>query len=104
MRMILKVSMPTDVLNDMVREGTLTSTMDKLLAPLEPEAVYFTAMDGVRTVLVVVDLKEASDMVKAAEPFFLALEAEVEFYPAMLPEDLKKAAPHFERALREFGG
>jgi hypothetical protein len=39
-----------------------------------------------------------------AEPFFLALEAEIECFPAMIPDDLKKAAPHFERALREFGG
>jgi len=96
--------MPTDIFNDMVREGTAASTLEKLVAVFEPEAVYFVSMDGVRTALIVTDLKEPSDLVKIAEPFFLAMEAEIDCYPAMNPEDLKKAAPHFERALREFGG
>lgn len=104
MRTLVKVSMPTDVFNDLVREGKVGPTLDRLTAVLEPEAVYFVAMDGVRTALIVTDLKEPADMVKVAEPFFLALEAEIEYYPAMSPDDLKKAAPHFERALREFGG
>lgn len=104
MRTIMKVSMPTEVMNEMVREGKLTSTMEKLLGEVKPEAVYFTAMDGERTALVVLDIAEPSDMVKVAEPFFLAIEAAIEFYPAMIPADLQKAAPHFEHALREFGG
>ncbi len=103
MRTLVKVSMPTDLFNDMVREGTVGPTLDKLIAVFEPEAVYFVAMDGVRTALIVTDLKEPSDLVKVAEPFFLAMEAGIECYPAMNPDDLKKAAPHFERALKEFG-
>lgn len=103
MRTIMKVSMPTEVMNELVREGELTSTMDKLLGDVKPEAVYFTAIDGERTALIVLDISEPTDMVKVAEPFFLALEAAIEFYPAMIPADLQKAAPYFEKAVREFG-
>ncbi len=74
-----------------------------LLGDVRPEAVYFTAIDGERTALVVLDISEPTDMVKVAEPFFLALEAAIEFYPAMIPADLQKAASHFEKAVREYG-
>lgn len=103
MRTIMKVSMPTEVMNELVREGALTFTMDKLLGDIKPEAVYFTAIDGERTALIVLDISEPADMVKVAEPFFLALEAAIEFYPAMIPADLQKAAPYFEKVVREFG-
>jgi len=104
MRMIMKVSMPTEIANDLVREGTLGSTIEKLLGDAKPEAVYFTAIDGERAGFIVLDIAEPSDMVRVAEPFFLAFEAAVDFYPAMIPADLQKAAPHFEKAVREFGG
>ena len=103
MRMIMKVSMPTELANELVREGTLGPTLDKLLGGVKPEAVYFTTMDGERTALVVLDVAEPSDMVRVAEPFFLALDAAVDYYPAMIPADLQKAAPYFEKAVREFG-
>jgi hypothetical protein len=102
--MIMKMSMPTDLANELVREGTLGPTIEKLLGAVKPEAVYFTAIDGERTGLIVLDVAEPSDMVRVAEPFFLAFDAAVEFYPAMTPADLQKAAPHFEKAVREFGG
>lgn len=102
MRMILKVSMPTEVMNDLVREGRLSSTMEKLLGRLKPEATYFTAMRGRRTALIVVDVAEPSDLLKVGEPFFLTLEAGVEFYPVMLPEDLAKGAAEFGPSLADF--
>jgi hypothetical protein len=102
MRMILKVSMPTEVMNELMREGKLSSTMEKLLGHLKPEATYFIAMRGKRTALVVVDVAESSDLVKVAEPFFLTLGAGVEFYPAMIPEDLAKGAADFAKSAAEF--
>lgn len=103
MRMILKVSMQTEVMNDLVREGKLSSTMEKLLGRLKPEATYFTAMRGKRTALIVVDVAEPSELLRVAEPFFLTFGAGVEFYPAMLPEDLAKGAAEFGPSLAELG-
>jgi len=103
MRVIMKVSMPTPEGNAKVLGGTLDSTLSEIFADIKPEAVYFTAMDGKRTALVVLDLAEPSDMVRVAEPFFLGLNAGVEYFPAMVPADLQKAAPHFEKAVKEYG-
>jgi hypothetical protein len=48
----------------------------------------------------IVDLKEASEMVKYAEPWFMAFGSAVNFEPVMIPADLEKAGPHFEAALK----
>jgi hypothetical protein len=37
-----------------------------------------------------------------AEPFFLAFNASVEVFPAMTLEDLMKAGPHIESAIKKY--
>ena len=37
-----------------------------------------------------------------AEPFFIWLKAEIEFYPVMTPEDLGKAGPAIEAAFKKW--
>jgi hypothetical protein len=63
--------------------------------------VYFTSSPvGERSALIVLDLKESSDIVRYAEPWFMAFGAAVNFEPVMSPVDLEKAGPHFESALK----
>jgi hypothetical protein len=101
MRMLMTVSLPTDIANDRIRSGSFGSTISGILAEMKPEAVYFTASPGgERSALVIVDMKEASEMVKYAEPWFMAFGSAVNFEPVMTPADLEKAAPHFEAALK----
>jgi hypothetical protein len=45
MRMLLEVSIPTETGNAAAKAGTLGSTIEAILAPLKPEAVYFIADD-----------------------------------------------------------
>jgi Protein of unknown function (DUF3303) len=98
MRMLMTVSIPTEVANEHVRNGTLGSTMSKILGEAKPECVYFgTLGTGERSGMIVVDLNDASDIVKFAEPWFLTFGASVNFEPVMTPADLEAAAPHFER-------
>lgn len=102
MRMLLKVSIPTEAGNDLVKGGKLGSTIQSILADMKPEAAYFVELDGVRTGLIFVDLKEPSDLPKVAEPCFLALGATLTVRPAMTLEDLAKAAPHIEAAAKKY--
>ena len=44
----------------------------------------------------------ASQIPVAAEPLFLALNASVEFHPAMIAEDLMKAGPGIEDAVKKY--
>ena len=88
MRMIMNVSIPTDVFNAAVKDGSAGAKMQRILAQAKPEAVYFSEFDGVRTAILVVDLAEASQIPAFAEPWFLLFNAKVQLRPAMTPQDL----------------
>jgi hypothetical protein len=103
MRFIMKVSIPTDVGNEKIKDGSLPKILKAILDDLKPEAVYFTEEYGSRVMLAVVDMSDASQMARMAEPSFLAFEAGVEFHPAMTPDDLMKSAPDMEAAARKYG-
>jgi hypothetical protein len=51
---------------------------------------------------VVVNFEDASKIPAIAEPVFLWLKADVEFMPVMLPEDLAKAGPSIEAAVKKW--
>jgi hypothetical protein len=91
MRMIMYVSMPVEVFNEAVRDGSAGAKMQKILGQQKPEAVYFTDLGGQRTGILIVDLPNASGIPALAEPWFLTFNAEVEIHPVMLPSDLATA-------------
>ena len=90
MRTLLKVTMDVAAANKAIMDGSLPKIMQTAMDKLKPEASYFTAMDGCRTCIIVFDLKDPSEMPSISEPFFLNLNAKVEFSPVMNADDLKK--------------
>jgi hypothetical protein len=102
MRMMLKVSIPVEAGNEAVRNGTLGSTLQKILADIKPEAAYFAEDNGERTGYIFFDMTKSSELPAIAEPFFLAFNATITVRPAMTPQDLAEAGPHFERALKNY--
>ncbi len=102
MRFMIKVEMPVEKANELAEEGELGETIQTILDDLEPEAAYFTTSNGDRAGYIFVDLKDASEIPAFAEPWFLALEANVDIVPVMTPEDLKKAGPAIDRAVKKF--
>jgi hypothetical protein len=104
MRMLLRVSVPVEAGNAAAKAGTLGPTIDRILADLKPEAVYFFADDdGQRSGSIVFDMKDASQIPAIAEPWFLAFNAKVSFRPIMNPQDLAKAGPAISKAAKEYG-
>jgi len=103
MRCLLKVSIPVETGNSAISDGSLPKTIESILAELKPEASYFAAEQGKRTGFVVFDLKDTSQIPAIAEPWFLAFNAHVEIQPAMNLDDLKRAGPGIEKAVRNFG-
>lgn len=55
----------------------------------KPEAAYFTTQGGDRGAIFVVDLPDASGIPALAEPFFMGLNAHVDFRPAMNADELR---------------
>jgi hypothetical protein len=90
MRTMIRLTIPVEAGNRAFRDGSLPKTMMELIERLKPEAAYFFPDRGVRTALMVVDLKDPSDIPAIAEPLFESLNAAVEFLPVMNAEDLKK--------------
>ena len=101
MRFLIKISWPVEAGNQAAKEGF--KAVPAILEETKPEAVYFYEENGKRTGLLIVDLEDASQMPGVAEPWFLAFNAAVEFHPAMVPEDLQKAAPAIEQAVKNYG-
>ncbi len=89
MRMMMKVSIPVDAGNRGVAEGLLPKTVMAFVESHKPEACYFVADGGKRTGYFFFDLKDASSIPLAAEPFFMNLHAGIEITPAMNLDDMK---------------
>jgi len=89
--MLLSVIFPNEPFNALVRAGAAGTILKDIMDDLKPEAVYFTEEDGMRAVLLVVDLTSPSDVPKIAEPFFLKFDAECRIRIVMSPADLKNA-------------
>ncbi len=104
MRMLLRVSIPVEAGNAAAKAGTLGSTIERILADLKPEAVYFYADDkGQRSGSIVFDMTETSQIPSIAEPWFLAFNAEISLRPIMTPQDLATAGPSIGKAAQQFG-
>ncbi len=88
MRMLMEVHFPIEPFNSAVRDGSIGEKIQNILAAIQPEAAYFTEKDGNRGCTLVVNVDKPSDVPGLAEPFFLTLEAAVEFRICMTPEDL----------------
>ena len=104
MRVLLKVEFDLEAGNAAIRNGTLPKTIQSILDEQKPEAVYFLASNGKRTALIVVDLKDPSQIPALAEPWFLALNASIEIQPVMTPADLAKAGPAIDAAVKKYAG
>jgi hypothetical protein len=74
----------------MIQDPNGFKAIENYIAKVKPEAVYFTEMDGDRTVLFVVDLASVDMMPVVAEPLFLGVGAKVEFHPVMNLDEVKR--------------
>jgi hypothetical protein len=89
--MLVEFQCPLEPFSSLIRDGKADQVLQQILGDVKPEAVYFTAREGKRGGILVVDLPNPSKIPAIAEPFFLHLQATVMFYPCMTPEDLAKA-------------
>src|SRR6266513_945476 len=102
MRFLLKVNIPVESGNAAAKAGKLGETIQRILVDLKPEAVYFTDNNGQRTAFIFLDMQDASQIPAIAEPWFLAFNASVEIHPVMVPDDLMKAGPAIEQAVKKY--
>ncbi|KKD03949.1 DUF3303 family protein [Streptomyces sp. WM6386] len=90
MRVMLKATLDTDKANEALASGKMQELLAETLEHIKPEAAYFGPEGGRRTCFLVFDMQDSSDLPPIGEPFFSHLNAQVEVFPIMNSEDLKK--------------
>lgn len=104
MRMMMQFSIPVEAGNNAARTGAFGPSFQEILKALKPEAAYFTSgTSGERGGFIVFDMEDPSQIPAVAEPLFLAFNARVTFVPVMNAQDLAKAAPDIEKAVKKHG-
>jgi hypothetical protein len=102
--MMMRFTIPVQAGNEAARTGAFGPSFQKMLEALKPEAAYFGAgASGERGGFIVFDMQNTSQIPAVAEPFFLAYNAKVALFPVMNADDLAKAGPGIEKAVKEHG-
>ena len=102
MRFLVKVTLPVEAGNAAAKKDGFAA-IRSILEEQKPEAAYFIAEGGKRTVILILNMEKESDLPQIAEPWFLAFNADIEATPAMVPEDLAEAGPHIAAAVEKYG-
>ena len=89
MRTMARISIPVEAGNKAIQSGSLPKTIQQMVEKWNPEALYFSTLNGTRTAYVIFDLPDASEIPVFAEPFFMELNAEIELAPVMNGDDLQ---------------
>jgi hypothetical protein len=89
MRMFLKVQMDVEAATRSIKDGSMQKLVQDFTQTAKPEGVWFTALDGKRTMVAVFDLASPAQIPPLAEPFFTTLNATFELTPAMDAADLQ---------------
>lgn len=95
MRMMLRARIPAERGSQALQDGTMPQTLQTMLERLRPEAVYFTPQEGQRSVTIVFDMDDVSQLPAISEPLF-RMNATVDVAPAMTPEDLQRGLAQVE--------
>lgn len=102
MKFLIRAELDLDATNEVIRTGKATNMIRDLLEEFQPDNAYFFASGGKRTVLMVIDLEDASHIARIAEPWFQAFKAKVQFTPVMTIEDLEAAGTAINEAIEKY--
>jgi hypothetical protein len=99
MRMMLKIVIPTEIGNQAIKDGSLHKIFETAMNKLKPEAAYFFPEHGLRSAMMIFDMKDASEIPTIAEPLFAGLHARLQLLPVMNADHLKKGLDVAKQAM-----
>lgn len=88
--MMLKAQLDTEATSQRIQDGSLPQAMQQTLGMLRPEAAYFGPEGGLRTVFLVFDMEDPSQLPAISEPLFANFKARIEIFPVMNQDDLQR--------------
>jgi hypothetical protein len=83
MRFMLTLRVPPEQGNAAMKDGSFMSAFQSVMEELEPEAAYFSEIEGARGGYIVVNIDDASQLPAICEPLFLGLNATVQVPPCL---------------------
>jgi hypothetical protein len=102
MRFMLTFRVPPEVGNAAMKDGRFMSAFQSVVEELQPEAAYFTPVEGARGGYLVVNMDEASQIPAIVEPLFLGLGATVQIHPVFTLEDVDRVTEAVEQARQKY--
>jgi len=88
--MMAQISSPTERGNAAITDGSNARLIEEMAQRWKPEALYFATIGGRRGAYVVFDMEDSSQIPAFCEPLYQGLNAEVEIFPVMTADDLRK--------------
>ena len=108
MRFFVRATVPLKGGNRVVLAGQMRPTIEEIVSQLKPEAVFFKAVDkgptaGLKSIGLVLDLENASQIKSIVEPLFAAMEAKMEYEQVFSKDELMQALPTLEASVKKYG-
>ena len=104
MRIMITFTINPEKGDQLIKEGRIGETMESILEELQPEAAYFTDVDGTRGGVLVLNMEDGSQIPAITEPLLLGVGATVHMQPVMTAEDLRGAAGEaLEQIAQKYG-
>jgi hypothetical protein len=90
MKYLIRFSLPAEAGNKALKDPKFAEKLQSILKEIKAEAAYFTAVEGQRGGYIVTTIDDASKIAAIGEKFWFFGQANVDFYPVMTAEDLKR--------------
>jgi hypothetical protein len=103
MRFMLTFRIPPEEGNAAMKDGSFMSAFQSVLEDLQPEAAYFSPIEGARGGYLVLNMDDASQIPSICEPLFLGLDATVQIHPVFTPDDMPVVTEAVEQARQKYG-
>jgi hypothetical protein len=100
MRFLVQVEIPVEAGNAALLDGSLMPKIQRYLGEVKPEAVYYFAANGQRTIYLFLNIQRPEQLPEITEPLWLDMKANVNVVPAMNAEDFEKAGAGIQRVLQ----
>jgi hypothetical protein len=102
MRFMLTFRIPPEEGNAAMKDGSFMSAFQSVLEELQPEAAYFSPIEGARGGYLVLNMDDASQIPAICEPLFLGLDATVQIHPVFTPDDMPGVTEAVEQARQKY--
>ena len=103
MRFMLTFRVPPEEGNAAMKEGSFMSAFQSVVEELQPEAAYFTPIEGARGGYLIINMDDASQIPAITEALFLGMGATVQVHPVFTLDDVPRITESIEQARQKYG-